>query len=595
MPMILFSAMKDQPVPMRTMSVATATETSHNQPYLLVITKEHARRQSLDGVDSVVLGRGDSAGLRIDDSSVSREHARLDIAGTTITVTDLGSHNGTLLNGQRIGDPTRVVSGDIIGLGEATVVVRTAGRAGALLPVQAVEQLTQRLDVEVARAMRYERSLSIVALTFTEEVTDRMVTGLLQGCVSVIDVVGKLADNTVIAVLPEVAREAALGTAERMLESLLPADALVRAGVAACPRDGGDAGSLIEAARSAVPQARTEENKGVGLAGSTAREFQLHGRVAVVAEPAMVRIYDLLKRLAGADLPVLVNGETGVGKELAARALHGWSARAKGPFIAVNCAALPDTLAESELFGHRKGAFTGAVADKTGYVEAASGGTLFLDEVGELSPVVQAKLLRALDAGEVTRVGDTRPVKVDVRVVAATNRDLQAEIREGRFREDLYYRLCAATVVVPPLRDRPRDIMPLANSLLAEACATANRPAMSLSDAALRTLLRHSFPGNVRELANAIRYAVATADDDTVQPWHLPGTTVADQDGAEGEPASGNRQFRPIADEIEALEKRRMQEALEAANGIQSHAAELISMPRRTFTTKMRKYKLREA
>jgi len=586
--------MTDRPVPVVTLSVATSTETSHNQPYLLIITREHARRQALEGIETVVLGRGDDAGIRVEDSSVSREHAQLDVSGSRMMVRDLGSHNGTHLNGERIEKATRVVSGDVITLGEATVVVRTAGRAGARLPVQAVEELTLRLNAEVSRAMRYERPLSVVALSLSDEVNDHTFTALMQGCVSVIDIVGRLGDGTIVAVLPEVSRDAAASTANLMLQSILPADANARAGVAAFPRDGGDGQSLVEAARAAVPNQRDRENSGVGLAGSMAQEFQLHGRLAVVAEPSMLRIYDLLRRLAGADLPVLVNGETGVGKELAARALHGWSARAKGPFIAVNCAALPETLAESELFGHRRGAFTGAVADKTGYVEAASGGTLFLDEVGELSPAIQAKLLRALDSGEVTRVGDTSPVKVDVRIVAATNRDLQLEIREGRFREDLYYRLCAATVVVPPLRDRPRDVLPLANSLLTSICAEAKRPTMSLSDAALRALLQYSFPGNVRELANAVRYAVATADEDTIQPWHLPGLTVADQTADASMGDGPGKQFRDIADEVEALEKRRMQEALEVAGGVQSHAAELIGMPRRTFTTKMRKYKLRE-
>jgi len=375
---------------------------------------------------------------------------------------------------------------------------------------------------------------------------------------------------------------------------LLPADARARAGVATFPRDGASAATLLDAARAALPQQRTDKDRGVGCAGSAAQRFELHERVAIVAEPAMLRIYELLERLAAADLPVLVHGETGVGKELAARAVHGWSARKNGPFVPVNCAALAETLAESELFGHRRGAFTGAVADKIGYVEAAHQGTLFLDEVGELSAPLQAKLLRALDSGEVTRVGDTEPRTVDVRVVAATNRDLQQEIHEGRFREDLYYRLCAATVVVPPLRDRPRDILPLANSLLAEACAAAKRAPMSLSDASMRLLLRYPFPGNVRELANAIRYAVATCDADTVEPWHLPGTTVAEQPEQAADTNEVPRRFRPIADEIAELEQRRMAEALEAAAGVQTRAAELISMPRRTFTTKMRKYGLRE-
>jgi transcriptional regulator with GAF, ATPase, and Fis domain len=392
-------------------------------------------------------------------------------------------------------------------------------------------------------------------------------------------------------------------------------------GVATSPGDGVNVDTLLSSARAAAAIAPPG---GVAVAREAVHELTLGDHHLVLADPAMIQIYDLIKRLARSALPILIQGETGVGKELAAAAVHAFSSRANGPFVSINCAAIPEHLAESELFGHERGAFTGAVAAKPGQLELASGGSVFLDEIGELSPAVQAKLLRVLEVQELQRVGDVKPRSVNIRVIAATHRDLAAEVEARRFRRDLYFRLCAAQVVVPPLRDRPRDLAFLAERLFAQACARLQRRPLAMTVAATQTLFRHRWPGNVRELKNAMDYAAAAAPDTAaaLDVWHLPPTLIAAEGPAEattlaqvsatpepdpgGPPTStsdppqarrpamsrksGDRVFRPIEDELHELERTRMIEALAASGGVQTRAAELIQMPLRTFVTKRRRY-----
>ena len=317
---------------------------------------------------------------------------------------------------------------------------------------------------------------------------------------------------------------------------------------------------------------------------------------AIVADPAMAQLFALVRRLADSDVPVLVVGETGVGKEHAAQALHAWSRRAHRPLIALNCAALTDALAESELFGHERGAFTGAVGAKLGQLEAADGGTVFLDEVGELPLHIQAKLLRALESKRVLRIGSVHERAIDVRFVAATNRKLEAEVAAGRFRQDLYFRLRGAKLALPPLRDRPRDLAVLTRSFLAEACAERGRSDMTCATATMDAVMRHAWPGNVRELKNEMQYVAATADGRVVEPWHLSEAVVGlpEADRAAPGPAAPPpaAPLRALSDELRELERRRMAEALTAAGGVQKRAAELIAMPLRTFRMKAKQHGL---
>jgi DNA-binding NtrC family response regulator len=232
----------------------------------------------------------------------------------------------------------------------------------------------------------------------------------------------------------------------------------------------------------------------------------------VVKDRAMVALLDRATQIARADASVLITGESGTGKEVLARHMHAASRRANGPFVALNCAALPEALLESELFGHEKGAFSGAVAARKGKFEQANGGTLLLDEIGEMDPRLQAKILRAIQEREIDRLGGTAPIRVDVRILAATHRDLQTEVAKGRFREDLYFRLAVVRLRIPALRERPADILPLAR-YFAERYAQANGlPVRMLSPEAEGMLLRHAWPGNVRELENALHRAVLLAE-----------------------------------------------------------------------------------
>ena len=311
-----------------------------------------------------------------------------------------------------------------------------------------------------------------------------------------------------------------------------------------------------------------------------AASLGLHESV-VARDTASVAVFRLLQRLARSRLPVLLQGETGSGKDVAARELHRQSPRAAAPFIALNCATVAESLAESELFGHEKGAFTGATSRRIGAFEAADGGTVFLDEVGELSETNQARLLRALQDRCITRVGSTTPVPVDVRVVSATNRDLLDDIRAGRFREDLYFRLNGATVEIPPLRARPHDVLPLAERVLAEHGGAGFGPG---ADEALR---RYAWPGNVRELRHAIELALAMGDGVTVRLEDLPAAVRATARPVAKEPGAALRGT------VDAAERRVIVTALDHHGWNQTHAARALGITRRALIYRMERLGLK--
>lgn len=303
----------------------------------------------------------------------------------------------------------------------------------------------------------------------------------------------------------------------------------------------------------------------------------------VVADEVMRQLYRMVELVAKSQVNVLVHGETGAGKEVIAEALHRASPRAGQPFLGINCAALPEALLETELFGHERGAFTGAVSAKTGLLEAASGGTVFLDEIAEMPAPAQAKLLRVLEKREVMRVGSVKVTPVDVRFVAATHHDLRALVAEGRFREDLFFRLDGITLEVPPLRERPREIEALARVFLEAACKATGRAGVTLGDEALALLRAHAWPGNVRELRNVVERALLLCQCGVIGPEHVVTGAFSAQP-KKGPPP------RSLADEVADLERRRILEALEQAGGNQTEAAQLLGVPRRTLISRLEQY-----
>ena len=298
----------------------------------------------------------------------------------------------------------------------------------------------------------------------------------------------------------------------------------------------------------------------------------------------MKEIKGLTAQVADSRTTVLISGETGTGKELIAENIHQLSSRAGKPLIKVNCAALPETLIESELFGHIRGAFTGAVSSNPGRFEAANGGTIFLDEVGELSPVAQAKLLRVLQEGEIQRIGSSKTIKVDVRVVAATNQDLTRLMEKGKFRSDLYYRLNVFPILAPPLRERGGDVLVLAEHFLAKYAAQMQKHVTGFSAAALDLLTAYRWPGNVRELENYVERAVLLAPGDAIEPKHLPPAVQSSFRSVKGPPKGELKQL------LAAYETELITEALKECRGNQTKAARRLGTTKRIIQYKVKKY-----
>lgn len=335
---------------------------------------------------------------------------------------------------------------------------------------------------------------------------------------------------------------------------------------------------LLAVDKALRTRALREENRKLSDAlGERERLVELIGTA-----PSMQKLYRQIERLAPTDATVLISGESGTGKELVARALHKLSPR-DGAFVAVNCAAIPDGLIEAEFFGAERGAYTGANASRAGYFEQAHGGTLFLDELGELPLALQPKLLRVLQEGRLTRVGGRGEIALDVRVLAATNRDLKRDMADGRFREDLYYRLAVVTLQLPPLRERREDIPMLVDELARRAAARHRLPAAPFPRAVLRTLMDRPWPGNVRELAHSIERLLLLGDDGDVDEADLPSDSHADAGG-----------FRLGAQGLDwdAHERSLLAQAIELAQGNRARAARLLNLPYKAFLYRIEKHGL---
>jgi two-component system response regulator AtoC len=314
-------------------------------------------------------------------------------------------------------------------------------------------------------------------------------------------------------------------------------------------------------------------------------------RPIVASSPGMIELLEMMERAAAYKSTVLLTGESGTGKEVLARAIHAQSPRRDQAFVAVNCAAIPESLLESELFGHAKGAFTGADRARRGLFVEGDGGTFFLDEIGELPNPLQVKLLRVIQEEEVRPLGQSKPRPVDVRLIAATARDLDADVEAGRFREDLFYRLNVMRLEVPPLRERPRDIPLLVDHFVAHFRNVLGKPVRSIADDALERLVAYRWPGNVRELENVIERAVILAEDERLTLRELPQNVVAPEDGTRPQVRSGELCLKRAR---RALEADLIHRALRATGGNRTHAAKLLEISHRALLYKLKEYGIRD-
>jgi DNA-binding NtrC family response regulator len=496
----------------------------------------------------VVFGRDADADLQLSHSSVSRRHAQLEMRGDQATVADLGSRNGTFVNGEGpLKGFLRVARGDEIAFGVARIVLlaRTMVPAG-VRPVLVRCALLSRLDAEIADGRElFVRVLRTPNAWFEIDAISAWLASLAPEAYA-----GILSDEALVVVGAGV-----------NVDALRPDALEIQVGLARQTEVRAESGiDLVTAALRAI--------------GAT-RAKRTDSRLVAVS-PAMLRLYDEAAKIAPTNVSVLVIGETGVGKEVMARFLHERSGR-RGPLVCVNTAALPEALVESELFGHERGAFSGALQAKTGLLEAANGGTLFLDEIGDLPLALQAKLLRVLEERTVRRVGATQERKIDVRVVAATHRDLERAVAEQSFRPDLLFRLNACTLQIPPLRERVVEIERLALELLNEA---AGARAISLAPETKDLLCAYDWPGNVRELRNVIERGAALAKG-AILPEHLPDYVRAPRAPSDPTSPAG------VREDVKDFERQRIVDALAQTHGNQSQAAKLLGLPRRTLAYKM--------
>lgn len=602
--------------------------------YLLIFEGDSTRVVDLPDGGRIVIGTGPHADIRLLDNTVADDHAELAIQDGSVSLRPLAKTAETRINGEPVYQLQWLSSADILSVGSTSLVFHQRERTPENRPIAEFNRFQKQAEGEIERGLRYHRPLSLLALRISPPHAGAAHIGAKLECLlRVSDIAGWDGQERILVLLPETGREAAMAATDRLLRAVLPSAPNACAGVATLPFDGCDIDTLLSSARAASLIAVPGR---CSIAADSCKRLSLKHHKLLIADPAMLKLYELVERIAASDLPIFVCGETGTGKELVASAIHAWSPRRERPFVALNCAALHDNLIESELFGHEKGSFTGAANSKIGLLELGDGGTVFLDEIGELSSSAQAKLLRVLETKRFTRLGDVREREINVRIVAATNRNLEDHVRSGAFREDLYYRLKGALLWIPPLRDRAREIPLLAASFLSDACTRRERAPMALSFGALHTLCQYSWPGNVRELRNLMEFMSAALIEDEVEDWHIKERIApkaqraaassqrglySEQDAsaagsnrghAAGEgiaafasasktplcfeettpaPVSDvHRRFRPIDEEIRELERARMTEALAAAGGNQTRAAELIAMPLRTFVAKMKQY-----
>jgi two-component system, NtrC family, response regulator AtoC len=548
---------------------------------LLVLGPDHTETRQLPPRGTLSIGRGEDADIRIVDALASRTHATLHI-DDALAIEDLDSANGTRLRDQRVPAKVRlpVAPGDSIMIGATLLVVQRGAppfRPRRLWPHGYFET---RLIEACAQAEKARGTFAVIRLHLGDSERRESGEKLLVDALRPGDLLASYGPNEYEILLVDSDRESAEALSSQMVDDLRKQGFAARAGLAFFPVDGTSPQALVSRACHLVLQSSPAKPPEVAATAE--------GSAIVLENPAMRDLYALAERAARGTINVLIAGETGVGKEILAETVHRFSPRKAGPFVCLNCAALSDNLLESELFGYEKGAFTGAVQPKAGLLEAASSGTLFLDEIGEMSLVLQAKVLRAIETKQVLRVGATKPRAVDVRFVAATNRDLEEEIAGRRFREDLYFRLNGITLTIPPLRERTDEIPALAQLFLDAGARQLGETAPAIAPEAMAELCAYTWPGNIRELRNTLERALLLASGGTVTPEHLPLEKMRRLTRAASAPAAV--QTKGPSQNMREIEKQAIIDALVRCGGNQTRAAELLGMPRRTFCKRLAEY-----
>jgi two-component system response regulator AtoC len=556
--------------------------------HVLVISPEIFTAIPLPAEGSLLVGRSAKAELLVEDPLASRQHARLHV-GDVLSIEDLGSANGTRVRGALIeaNKPVVISAGEAVEIGSTVLIVQHSRWSPGPRRLWSHGHFENRLKDQCVRSEGSGGRFALLRVRLEHGVPWTSAFPVLARHIQPPHLFASYGPNEYEALMLEPNLEAVDKTVETLWGELRHGQLGARIGVAWYPRDGRSADALLAKANALV------------------KPFPGKATVPGLHSPSQVmqRVYDMASRAAGANINVLLLGETGVGKEVMAQQLHRSSPRATKPMVSLNCAGLSESLIETELFGHEKGAFTGAAQARLGLLESAQGGTVFLDEIGEMPLKVQATLLRVIETREVLPVGGRKTRPIDVRFIAATNRNLEAESAAGTFRQDLFFRLNGISIQIPPLRDRVSEIPELARGFVTQACHDIGRTELAISEQAMELLEAYSWPGNIRELKNVIERAVVLCDGPEISPEHLPVEKmegVSDSMSATASPMAADRPLydsNPAsspADEIDAtradlksLERQKIIEALASCAGNQSRAAKLLGMPRRTFISKL--------
>jgi two-component system response regulator AtoC len=563
--------------------------------HLLVMGPDLFATHPLPPRGVLTIGRAENADVRLEDPLASRHHARLHI-GEGLQIEDLGSANKTRVRDLALapGERVPIAPGEAVAIGSTILMVqqRLPPRVRVLRPHGYMEA---RLEEECARSEATRDPFALVRLHVASALSPGRLTEIVAPVLRLPDMLALYGPNEYEILLASTAPDVAEAMLRDLDAALAAAGASVRTGLALYPRDGRTPEALVAAASRRV--------RGVGK-----ERGEVEPSEPIRHDAAMERVMQLAERAAAGTINVLIVGETGAGKEVLAERVHRTSPRAEKPFLCLNCASLSEHLLESELFGHERGAFTGASEAKPGLLETAPGGTVFLDEIGELPLLLQAKLLRVLETRLVTRVGGLKPKAIDVRFVAATNRNLEEEVAAGRFRRDLYFRLNGMTLHIPPLRARRGEIAPLAAIFLRHYSVPMGRAAPTLSPEARLILEAYVWPGNIRELRNMMERAVLLCTGDEILPEHLLLESMSAAMAPVAEPPSdlssrttlpmnvaandAGPGAPPITAAAAEAERERILRVLAECGGNQSRAAKVLGIARSTLVLRLNDYQV---